>query len=97
MKFIDLFSGIGGFHSALSKVGETCVFSSEIDKDCINVYRNNYSIESGHNIREVKIDDIPQFDVLCGGFPCQAFSKAGKQDGLNDTRGTLFFEIERIL
>ena len=97
MNFIDLFAGIGGFHIALSNVGETCVFSSEIDKDCINVYRKNYNIESGHNIRDVKVEELPEFDVLCGGFPCQTFSKAGKQDGLNDTRGTLFFEIQRIL
>lgn len=97
MKFIDLFSGIGGFHTALSNNGCTCVFSSEIDKDCIEVYRNNYGMESGINVRDVKTSDIPDFDVLCGGFPCVTFSKAGKQAGMNDTRGTLFFEIQRIL
>lgn len=97
MKFIDLFSGIGGFHSALSNLGGVCVFSSEIDKECIEVYRNNYGMESGINICDVNTKDLPDFDILCGGFPCQTFSKAGKQTGMNDTRGTLFFEIQRIL
>lgn len=97
-KFIDLFSGIGGFHQAMTRLGGECVFASEIDDNCIKVYRKNYGIDSGVNIRDVDAKDIPAHDVLCAGFPCQAFSKAGKQEGLSDiTRGTLFFEIERIL
>ncbi|PKL01236.1 MAG: DNA (cytosine-5-)-methyltransferase [Tenericutes bacterium HGW-Tenericutes-1] len=96
-KFIDLFSGIGGFHQALSSLGGQCVFSSEIDKECINVYNKNYNISSDYDITKVDETKIPFHDVLCAGFPCQTFSKAGKQAGVNDTRGTLFFEIERIL
>lgn len=96
-KFIDLFAGIGGFHQAMEQLGGECVFASEIDKYAIETYKKNYGIDSGINIREVDEKNIPKHDVLCAGFPCQTFSKAGKQDGMNDTRGTLFFEIERIL
>jgi DNA (cytosine-5)-methyltransferase 1 len=95
--FIDLFSGIGGFHQALTQCGGKCVFASDIDEECIKVYKENYGINSGHDIRKVDAKDIPAHDVLCAGFPCQSFSKAGKQEGINDTRGTLFFEIARIL
>ncbi len=96
-KFVDLFSGIGGFHQAMENLGGKCVFASEIDSHCIETYYNNYQIDANHNIREVAAEDIPVHDVLCAGFPCQAFSKAGFQKGMSDTRGTLFFEIERIL
>ncbi|MBR5247110.1 MAG: DNA cytosine methyltransferase [Clostridia bacterium] len=96
-KFIDLFSGIGGFHQAMENLGGECVFASEIDSHCIETYYNNYKIDANHNVRGVAAEDIPVHDVLCAGFPCQAFSKAGYQKGMSDTRGTLFFEIERIL
>lgn len=97
-RFIDLFSGIGGFHQAMTRLGGECVFASEIDENCNQVYMDNYGIDSNVNIRDVKAKDIPAHDVLCAGFPCQAFSKAGKQEGLEDKiRGTLFFEIVRIL
>ena len=97
-KFIDLFAGIGGFHQAMASLGGECVLASEIDKPAIEVYRKNYGIDSGVNVRDVDADAIPDFDVLCAGFPCQAFSKAGARLGLKDkTRGTLFFEIIRIL
>lgn len=96
-RFIDLFSGIGGFHQAMEQLGGTCVFASEIDPYCISTYYTNYGINPDHNIREVEAQDIPVHDVLCAGFPCQSFSKAGFQKGMSDTRGTLFFEIERIL
>lgn len=97
-KYIDLFSGIGGFHQALSQLGGECVFASEIDSFCNAVYLKNYGMTSDVNIRDVAAEDIPRHDVLCAGFPCQAFSKAGRQAGLEDkTRGTLFFEIVRIL
>ncbi len=96
-KFIDLFSGIGGFHQAMENLGGECVFASEIDLHCIETYYKNYKIDANHNVREVLAEDIPSHDVLCAGFPCQAFSKAGFQKGMSDTRGTLFFEIERIL
>lgn len=97
-KFIDLFAGIGGFHQAVKQLGGECVFASEIDKYAIETYKENYGINPDIDIRDLKVEDVPEHDVLCAGFPCQAFSKAGKQEGFDDeTRGTLFFEIERIL
>ena len=97
-KFIDLFSGIGGFHQAMVQLGGKCILASEIDLPAIETYKENYGIDSNVNVRDIDAKDIPDFDVLCAGFPCQTFSKAGKQMGFNDeTKGTLFFEIERIL
>lgn len=95
-KFIDLFCGIGGFHQAMSSLGGTCVFASDIDEDCRQVYSNNYGLEPNGDITQVDEKDIPPHDVLCAGFPCQAFSKAGKRLGVDDPRGTLFYEIVRI-
>ena len=97
--FIDLFSGIGGFHQAMTQLGGRCVLASEIDPFCNVLYKKNYGISSDVNVRDLnEKSDIPNHQVLCGGFPCQSFSKAGKQAGLTDqTRGTLFFEIARIL
>lgn len=97
LKFIDLFCGIGGFHTALKDLGCECVFACDIDKDCRDVYNDNYGIEPSDDIRKVKEEEIPDFDVLCAGFPCQAFSHSGKQLGFEETRGTLFFEICRIV
>lgn len=97
IKFVDLFCGIGGFHQAMASMGGQCVFASEIDRDCIASYKDNYGLDAEHDMTKLLVDDVPAHDVLCAGFPCQAFSKAGKQAGINDTRGTLFFEIERVL
>lgn len=96
-KFIDLFSGIGAFHIALSRLGGKCVFASEIDKCAIYTYKKNFHMDSNFDVTKVKAEDIKKHDVLCAGFPCQAFSNAGHKRGFADTRGTLFFEIERIL
>ena len=97
-KFIDLFSGIGGFHQAMTQLGGECVYASEIDQYAIETYTENYNMDSNINVRDIKVENVPKHDVLCAGFPCQSFSKAGKQEGFDDeTRGTLFFEIERIL
>lgn len=97
-KYIDLFAGIGGFHQALNQLGGECVFASEIDQYAIDTYFQNYNIDSSNDITKVDEKKIPSHDVLCAGFPCQSFSKAGKREGFNDeTRGTLFFDIERIL
>lgn len=97
-KFIDLFCGIGGFHQALASLGGHCVFASDIDEDCQKTYYRNYGIMPVGDITKVDAADIPAHDVLCGGFPCQAFSIAGKRLGFNDpTKGTLFFDIVRIL
>lgn len=98
-RFIDLFSGIGGFHQAMEQLGGECVLASEIDESCNRTYLKNYGMCSDVNIRALDENtDVPDHEVLCAGFPCQAFSKAGKQEGMEDeTRGTLFFDIVRIL
>jgi DNA (cytosine-5)-methyltransferase 1 len=91
--FIDLFSGIGGFHQALTKIGGNCVFACDIDADCRKIYEKNYRMKPDGDIKGVDVSKIPPFDILCGGFPCQAFSKAGFQRGFEDKRGNLFFNI----
>ena len=97
-KFIDLFCGIGGFHQAMKSLGGVCVFASDIDEDCRKTYEANYGIAPVGDITKIDAADIPAHDVLCGGFPCQAFSKAGNRLGFDDpTKGTLFFDICRIL
>lgn len=96
-KFIDLFCGIGGFHQALFNLGFECVFASDIDEKCRKSYSKNYGIIPHGDITKIDAEDIPSFDVLCAGFPCQPFSKAGLQKGFEDsTRGSLFFDICRI-
>ena len=96
-KFIDLFAGIGGFHLALSSFNAECVFASEWDIAAAKVYENNFGIKPFGDITQISEQDIPEHDILCGGFPCQAFSVSGKQKGFKDTRGTLFFDIARIV
>lgn len=96
-KFIDLFCGLGGFHVALSRLGGECVFASDIDAECRKIYKENFDLEPVGDITKVDEKDIPAHDVLCAGFPCQAFSKAGKREGMTDPRGTLFFDIVRIV
>ncbi len=96
--FIDLFAGIGGFHLAMDELGGRCVFASEIDIDAITTYKRNFGMTPAGDITKILPEEIPHHDVLCAGFPCQPFSKAGKQQGFEDeTKGTLFFDIERIL
>ena len=96
--FIDLFAGIGGFHLAMEQLGGRCVFASEWDEDCKRTYEANYGVTPFGDITKISEKDIPAHDVLCAGFPCQPFSKAGQQLGFSDeTKGTLFFDIERIL
>lgn len=98
LKFIDLFAGLGGFHLALSKLGHSCVFASEIDKELQLNYEKNFGIKPEGDIMSVPVDSIPNHDILCAGFPCQPFSKAGFQKGLKDKkRGALFDEIIKIL
>ena len=95
--FIDLFAGIGGFHQAMSALGGKCVFASEIDEEAAKTYKDNYGIDPLNDITKTDVNSIPEHDVLCGGFPCQAFSNAGHKKGFEDTRGTLFFDIVRII
>jgi DNA (cytosine-5)-methyltransferase 1 len=97
LNYIDLFAGIGGFRLALDSFGAKCVFTSEWDKYAQQVYTNNFGTNPHGDITKVNELDIPNHDLLCGGFPCQAFSVSGKQKGFDDTRGTLFFDIARIL
>jgi DNA (cytosine-5)-methyltransferase 1 len=96
-KYIDLFAGIGGFHYALKSLGAECVFASEWDKNAAETYKNNFGLEPNGDITLIDANEIPKHDILCGGFPCQAFSISGKRKGFEDTRGTLFFEIARIV
>ena len=106
--FVDLFCGVGGFHQAMASLGGKCVFACDINELCRKVYEKNYKVEGddlviASDIKKVaKENNLPQFDVLCGGFPCQTFSKAGKQNGFKvvenengetDDRGQLFFRM----
>lgn len=95
--FIDLFAGIGGFRIAFNNEGFKCVFSSEINKHCQEVYFNNYNELPYGDITKINPKDIPDFDILTGGFPCQPFSICGRRKGFEDTRGTLFFNICNII
>ena len=95
-KFIDLFSGFGGFRIALEKKGMECVFSSDIDDKVQEVYKKNFGEKPVGDITEVSERKIPKHDILCAGFPCQSFSISGGMGGLNDRRGKLFYEIVRI-
>lgn len=96
LKYIDLFSGIGGFHQALNNLNAKCVLACDIDKHCNNLYEQNYGIKPFNNVKKINPNDIEDFDIITGGFPCQAFSNAGKKKTFNDDRGLLFDEIIRI-
>ena len=108
-KFIDLFAGIGGFHLAFHRLGLKCVFASEIDEDARNTYETNFKNTSPDIFKNNKFNsdiyqqdksEIPDFDILCGGFPCQPFSRIGQKRGFAENfedRGNLFFQIAEIL
>ena len=96
-QFIDLFAGIGGFRLAFQEPNGECVFSSEINRNARITYAANFGEVPSGDICEIPASVIPDHDILLGGFPCQAFSQAGLKKGFKDTRGTLFFQIQRIL
>lgn len=97
LTFIDLFAGLGGFRLALQSLGAKCVYSNEWDKDVRKVYEDNFDDLPDNDITKVDENDVPSHDILCAGFPCQAFSISGKQKGFEDSRGTLFFDVARIV
>lgn len=105
ISYIDLFCGIGGFHLAMDKIGAKCVFASEIDEAARKTYLANHSIAKelesknlfNKDITTIDPNVIPNFDILCAGFPCQPFSQAGHKLGFEDARGTLFYNIAQIL
>lgn len=98
--FVDLFAGIGGFHAALSALGGECVYASEIDERAAAVYQRNWGMDPRGDITEDANDEVmrvPECDVLAAGFPCQPFSKSGAQRGMDETRGTLYWNILRVI
>lgn len=97
MTFIDLFAGLGGFRLALESLGAKCVYSNEWDEPVQKVYAENFGDVPEGDITQVDEKTVPDHDILCAGFPCQAFSISGKQKGFEDSRGTLFFDVARII
>jgi DNA (cytosine-5)-methyltransferase 1 len=97
-RFIDLFAGLGGFHAALTDLGHRCVMASEIDPDLQNIYEVNHGIRPKGDVRSISVDEIPDHEILCAGFPCQPYSKAGSQHGMECTKwGDLIKQVFRIL
>ncbi len=95
--FIDLFAGLGGFRLALESLGANCVYSNEWNLAAQQVYESNFGEKPEGDITKVDEKNIPDHDILCAGFPCQAFSISGKKRGFQDSRGTLFFDVARIV
>ena len=97
LRFVDMFCGIGGFHVALSSLGMECVYACDIDESARAAYRANFGIKPAGDIVGISAADVPEHDIFCAGFPCQPFSIIGDRAGFDDSRGTLFFEIARIV
>lgn len=98
LTFVDLFVGLGGFHLALNKLNGKCVFACEKDGSLRDLYKRNFGIMPAGDITKTPIEEIPKHDILCAGFPCQPFSKAGEQMGFEDKKnGSLFHKIVEIL
>lgn len=95
--FVDLFAGVGGFRIGLEKNGGKCIFSSEWDKNSQLTYATNFGSYPDGDITKIDEKKVPKHNILCGGFPCQAFSISGSKKGFEDTRGTLFFDVARIV
>jgi DNA (cytosine-5)-methyltransferase 1 len=97
LTYADLFCGIGGFHSAAASLNMECVFACDIDDEARRVYEHNYHLRPQSDISRIKVKNVPDHDVLFAGFPCQPFSIIGDRAGFSDVRGTLFFELARII
>lgn len=97
LRFVDMFCGIGGFHCAAAPLGMECVFACDIDGEVRKAYAHNFDVVPAADIAGIDAAAIPDHDIFCAGFPCQPFSIIGKRAGFGDLRGTLFFEIARIL
>ncbi len=95
--FVDMFCGIGGFHLAATSFGMRCVFACDIDEEARRTYHHNFGLDPKGDISRIRAKDVPDHDLFCAGFPCQPFSIIGHRKGFGDIRGTLFFEIVRIL
>merc|ERR1712232_711120 len=96
-RFIELFAGIGGFRIGLEEIGGQCVFASEIDAHARKTYLENFGELPAGDIHQIDAADVPEFDILTAGFPCQPFSIAGEQEGTGDAKGVLFLEVTRLL
>ena len=97
MKYIDLFCGMGSFHYSFDQLGFECVMASDIYEPAKDTYKLNYNIETLGDICNIDPNELPDYDILCAGFPCQPFSRAGKQKGFDDDRGTMFHQIMRLV
>jgi DNA (cytosine-5)-methyltransferase 1 len=93
LRFVDICCGIGGFHQALARLGATCVLACDTDAHCRATYLENYGIEPVGDVAAIDLAALPEFDVLCAGFPCQPFAKCGAQQGYADARGQVFFRV----
>lgn len=97
IKYIDLFCGIGSFHYSFKKLGWKCIMACDIDDAVKKTYENNYELKPLDDITFIEAQDIPNYDILCAGFPCQPWSQCGKQKGFNDKRGTIFYHIMKFI
>ena len=97
VRFVDMFCGIGGFHQAATSFGMKCVFACDVDEEARRAYEHNYGLRPKSDIARIPADSIPDHDIFFAGFPCQPFSIIGQRKGFDDIRGTLFFEIVRVL
>jgi DNA (cytosine-5)-methyltransferase 1 len=97
LTFADMFCGIGGFHVAAETLGMKCLFACDIDEDCRKIYEHNFHLKPASDICRVKPASVPDHDVLFAGFPCQPFSIIGNRGGFSDSRGTLFFELAKVI